>query len=47
MQMVRTACRFRLHGAAEPPLKRMSGEIYRLMYSMQQRDVAKNVHKYK
>ncbi|KAF4079373.1 hypothetical protein AMELA_G00177300 [Ameiurus melas] len=24
MQMVRTACRFRLHGAAEPPLKRMS-----------------------
>ncbi|XP_062850567.1 ragulator complex protein LAMTOR4 isoform X2 [Trichomycterus rosablanca] len=24
MQMVRTACRFRLHGAAEPPFKRMS-----------------------
>lgn len=28
MQMVRTACRFRLHGAAEPFLKRMSGERY-------------------
>ncbi|GAA6066001.1 ragulator complex protein LAMTOR4 [Tachysurus ichikawai] len=24
MQMVRTACRFRLHGTAEPPLKRLS-----------------------
>ncbi|XP_051544292.1 ragulator complex protein LAMTOR4 isoform X2 [Myxocyprinus asiaticus] len=24
MQMVRTACRFRLHGNAEPPFKRMS-----------------------
>ncbi|XP_030627031.1 ragulator complex protein LAMTOR4 [Chanos chanos] len=24
MQMVRTACRFRLHGATEPPFKRMS-----------------------
>ncbi|KAK3517978.1 hypothetical protein QTP70_029099 [Hemibagrus guttatus] len=24
MQMVRTACRFRLYGAAEPPFKRMS-----------------------
>ncbi|XP_048012457.1 ragulator complex protein LAMTOR4 isoform X1 [Chanodichthys erythropterus] len=24
MQMVRTACRFRLHGTAEPPFKRMS-----------------------
>uniref|UniRef100_A0A4W5NKY6 Ragulator complex protein LAMTOR4 n=1 Tax=Hucho hucho TaxID=62062 RepID=A0A4W5NKY6_9TELE len=26
MQMVRTACRFRQHGAAEPPFKRMSGK---------------------
>lgn len=26
MQMVRTACRFRLHGTAEPPFKRMSGK---------------------
>jgi len=24
MQMVRTACRFRLHGGTEPPFKRMS-----------------------
>uniref|UniRef100_A0AAY5L5L4 Ragulator complex protein LAMTOR4 n=1 Tax=Esox lucius TaxID=8010 RepID=A0AAY5L5L4_ESOLU len=27
MQMVRTACRFRLQGAAEPPFKRMSGRL--------------------
>jgi hypothetical protein len=26
MQMVRTACRFRLQGAAEPPFKRISGK---------------------
>ena len=27
MQMVRTACRFRLNGTSEPPFKRMSGEL--------------------
>ncbi|KPP68144.1 ragulator complex protein LAMTOR4-like [Scleropages formosus] len=27
MQMVQTACKFRLHGCAEPPFKRMSGGL--------------------
>lgn len=34
MQMVRTACRFRLQGAAEPPLKRMSVMLEDFVYAV-------------
>ncbi|KAL0962727.1 hypothetical protein UPYG_G00344530 [Umbra pygmaea] len=34
MQMVRTACRFRLHGAAEPPFKRMSVMLEDYVYTV-------------
>lgn len=44
MQMIRTACRFRLHGAAEPPLKRMSGETSGAVHSTPQRRAGENVH---
>ncbi|XP_045555643.1 ragulator complex protein LAMTOR4 isoform X2 [Salmo salar] len=34
MQMVRTACRFRLQGAAEPPFKRMSVMLEDYVYTV-------------
>jgi len=34
MQMVRTACRFRLHGSAEPPFKRMSIILEDFVYTV-------------
>ncbi|XP_046730326.1 ragulator complex protein LAMTOR4 isoform X2 [Silurus meridionalis] len=34
MQMVRTACRFRLTGAAEPPFKRMSVMFEDFVYAV-------------
>uniref|UniRef100_A0AAZ3R8M6 Ragulator complex protein LAMTOR4 n=1 Tax=Oncorhynchus tshawytscha TaxID=74940 RepID=A0AAZ3R8M6_ONCTS len=34
MQMMRTACRFRLQGAAEPPFKRMSVMLEDYVYTV-------------
>uniref|UniRef100_A0A8C4ZAD6 Ragulator complex protein LAMTOR4 n=1 Tax=Gadus morhua TaxID=8049 RepID=A0A8C4ZAD6_GADMO len=41
MQMVRTACRFRLQGAAEPPFKRISDFVYTVTVSGQKVFVVK------